>query len=273
MRVEINVLGPFEFLVADTSIVVTASKPRQLLAMLALNAGHVVPSSVLIDEIWDQRPPRTATATLQTYVLHLRRRLTNALAGHDSAKNIIVTRDTGYLLNVDPDTVDAARYDQIAAVGHRAMYAGDHQEATASLGTALNLWHGPALAGVHIGPQLAIESIRLEENRLGDLDLRIDADLHLGRHRQLLGELRTLCARYPTQENFTAQSMLAFYRSGRQWQALSQYRAMRDSMVGQLGMDPSPRLRELHQAILSGDPAMDDLTFSPSSRLPSTLAA
>jgi DNA-binding SARP family transcriptional activator len=260
MRVEIKVLGPLEVAVAGNSIVPTASKPSQLLAMLALNAGRVVTVNALTDEIWESRPPRSGIPTLQTYVLKLRRKLSQALAKTDgvSSKDVLITRRAGYLLDVEPDDVDAVKYSRLSEAGRAAVNDGDHQKASETLSEALNLWRGPALADVTTGPQLGIEKMRLEENRLGDLHLRIEADLCLGRHHQLLGELATLCARHPLMENFCAQHMVALYRSGRQCQALEAYRRLRATMVDQLAVEPSPRMRQLHNAILDGTTSIAD---------------
>ena len=263
MRVEIKVLGPLEVSVDGVSIVPSASKPSKLLAMLALNAGHVVTLSALTDEIWDDAPPRSGVPTLHTYILKLRRKLQDALAGEGSftSKDILITRRSGYLLNLEPSDVDAVRYDRLSAEGRRAVNEGDHERASRTLGEALRLWRGAALVDVETGPHLAIEAMRLEENRLGDLHLRIEADLRLGRHHQLLGELATLCARHPLLENFCAQHMVALYRSGRQSQALGAYRRLRGSMVEQLGVEPSARVRQLHHGILTGQTVIDDLDF------------
>lgn len=263
MRVEIKVLGPLEVSVGGVSIVPTASKPSQLLAMLALNAGHVVTMTTLTEEIWDYQPPRSGVPTLHTYILKLRRKLQHALAGEGevSSKDILITRRSGYLLNVEPGDVDAVRYDRLSSTGRQAVNEGNHESASKLLGEALRLWRGPALADVPTGPQLAIEAMRLEENRLGDMHLRIEADLRLGRHHQLLGELATLCARHPLLENFCAQHMVALYRSGRQSQALETFRRLRMSMVEQLGVEPSMRVRQLHHRILNGHSTVDDPNF------------
>jgi DNA-binding SARP family transcriptional activator len=260
MRVEINVLGPLEVSIDNVSIVPTASKPSQLLAILALNAGRVVTVNTLIDEIWASRPPRSEAATLHTYILKLRRNLDIALSGIGglTAKDILITRRAGYLLAVEPTAVDAIRYEQLSAAGRQAVNDGDHERASRTLTDALRLWRGPALADLPIGPQLAIEALRLDENRLGDLHLRIEADLKLGRHHQLLGELATLCVRHPMLENFCVQHMIALYRSGRQSQALAAYRRLRTEMVDRLGVEPSPRVRQLHHAILTGQPSVED---------------
>jgi DNA-binding SARP family transcriptional activator len=263
MRVEIKVLGPLEVSIGGISIVPTASKPSQLLAMLALNAGHVVTLEALTDEIWDYQPPRSGVPTLHTYVLKLRRKLQDALVGEKdvTSKDILITRRSGYLLNLEPSDVDAVRYDRLSAAGRGAVNDSDHERASRTLGEALRLWRGAALVDVPTGPQLTIEATRLEENRLGDLHLRIEADLRLGRHHQLLGELATLCARHPMLENFCTQHMVALYRSGRQSQALEAYRRLRASMVDQLGVEPSPRVRQLHHGILTEQPVIDDPDF------------
>ncbi|HEY7593873.1 MAG TPA: AfsR/SARP family transcriptional regulator [Actinophytocola sp.] len=263
MRVEIKVLGPLEVSVGGVPIVLTASKPSQALAMLALNAGRVVTMNALTEEIWDREPPRSGLPTLHTYILKLRRKLDAALAGNGArtAKDVLVTRRSGYLLDLEPGDVDAVRYEQLSAAGRRAVNAGDHERASVTLGEGLNLWRGAALADVATGPQLAIEAVRLNENRLGDLHLRIEADLRLGRHHQLLGELATLCARHPLLENFCAQQMVALCRSGRQSQALEAYRRLRADMTDQLGVEPSHRLRRLHHGILTGQAVIDDPEF------------
>jgi SARP family transcriptional regulator, regulator of embCAB operon len=266
VRIEINVLGPLDVSIGGVSIVPTASKPSRLLAMLALNAGHVVTTAALTAEIWDRRPPPSGVPTLRTYVLKLRRMLDRALTGEHgtTSKDILITRRAGYLLDVAPNAVDAIRYDQLSVAGHDAVNNGDHETASRTLGEALRLWRGPVLADVAPGPQLGIEAMRLEETRLGDLYLRIAADLRLGRHHQLLGELATLCARHPLLENFCAQHMIALYRCGRQSEALNAFRRLRATMVDQLGVEPSIKVRRLHHGILTGHASTDedDLVFN-----------
>lgn len=263
MQVEIGVLGPLEVSIGGVSIVPTASKPSQLLAMLALNAGHVVTVQAMAEEVWGTEPPRSGVPTLQTYILKLRRMLNHALADGDvNSKDILSTRRSGYVLAVEPCDVDATRYDQLSALGRQAVNEGDHVSAAHHLAEALRLWRGPALADVPTGPLLEIEAMRLEENRLGDHYLRIEADLKLGRHHQVLGELATLCARHPLLENFCTQHMVALYRCGRQSQALEVYRRLRTEMVDQLGVEPAPRVRSLHQAILSGHAIEEDRSYA-----------
>jgi SARP family transcriptional regulator, regulator of embCAB operon len=263
VRVDIKLLGSMEASIGGVSFVPTASKQRQLLAILALNAGRTVPVSVLMEEIWGPRPPRSAATTLHTYIGKLRRELELALRGdaQHCAKDILVTDQIGYRLNVPQRDVDTCRYEQLAGLGRSAADESDHLTAARTLQAALDLWRGSALSDIAAGPQLMIDVVRLEESRLADLDLRIEADLCLGRHRKLLGELAALCARYPMSENFYAHYMLALYRSGRQWRALEVFQRLRSTMVNQLGVDPSAKLRQLQQAILCGDPSVDSPTF------------
>ncbi|MGH3756272.1 AfsR/SARP family transcriptional regulator [Actinophytocola sp.] len=274
MRAEINVLGSLEVAINGVPVVPTASKPRQLLAMLAINAGRLVTSTALMDELWGDRTPRSAPSTLQTYVLHVRNLIRAALPDDQAqvARDLLTTGHTGYLLQVEPELVDATRYTRLSSGGRVAGAAGDYVKAEGLLSSALALWRGPVLVDVAAGPQLEIEAMRLEESRLTDLTLRIDADLHLGRHHQLLGDLAALCARHPFMENFRAQYMLALYRSGRPGQALEVYHDMWATIRDQLGVDPSPRLRQLHRAILTGDTIIDAPRFMVNTWVPDAVA-
>lgn len=260
---EVNVLGPLEATACGASIVPSARKPRQVLALLALNSGHVVTSDTMIEEIWGDRPPGVPLGTLQTYILHLRRKLGQALArdGDRTSKEVLITTPGGYTLDVPRDDVDAGRYERLVAAGRCAVNHGDYATAAHVLGEALEVWRGRALVDVAIGPMLQVERTRLEESRLCTLDLRIDADLRLGRHRLMLDELAGLCARHPWFENFHAQYMIALHRSGLQWRALEVYRRLYASAGKQLGVDPSRHLRQLHQAILAEDPMVSDPGF------------
>ncbi|GLZ36161.1 hypothetical protein Lesp02_83480 [Lentzea sp. NBRC 105346] len=251
---DIKVLGPLEAHDNGVSITPTASKPRQVLALLGLHAGHVVTVPALIEELWGMAPPRSALTTLQTYVLQVRRRI--EAAGADAAKDVLVTRYGGYLLEIGTGRVDVVEYERLAAQGQRALEAGELERASRLLRSALQVWRGPVLADVRIGLRLGMEVTRLEESRLGVLEAQMDADLRLGRHQKLLGELALLTAQHPLHENFCAQHMLALYRSGRQSRALEAYRTLHDRIVEELGLAPSERLRRLHQAILTADPSL-----------------
>lgn len=259
MQLDITVLGSLTASIAGVNCLPNASKPRQVFALLALNAGRVVSSAEIAEEIWENDPPRSVSTTMHTYIRTLRKELESVI-GHDdgpTSKSVLVTGHGGYRLEIEPEQVDAGRYKQLALAGRRAAGKGDHAAASEHLGSALRLWRGPILSGVTIGPQLGSEAAWFEESRLSDLELRIDADLHLGRHQLLLGELAALCVRYPMLESFHAQYMLALFRSGRQWRAMESYQRLRTVLVSQLGVDPTPRLQKLHHAILCGDSALE----------------
>ncbi|WP_030668732.1 AfsR/SARP family transcriptional regulator [Streptomyces rimosus] len=256
---DIKLLGSLSAETGGVSIVPTASKPRQILALLAVCANQVLPVPTLMEEIWGADMPRSAPTTLQTYILQLRRRIAAAL-GPDSpvgSKDVLVTRYGGYLLGIDPEAVDVHVYDRLVAESRTAADAGDAAAVARLCRRALALWRGPALVDVQTGPTLEVELVRLEESRLGVLERRIDAELQLGMHSHLLAELRALTVRHPLHEGLHAQFMIALYRSGRQWQALETYQALRGRLVDELGVDPSPRLQRLHRTVLGGDPALD----------------
>ncbi|MEO3977557.1 AfsR/SARP family transcriptional regulator [Streptomyces sp. CAU 1734] len=255
---EIRVLGPLVAQLEHTSVVPSAAKPRQVLALLALHPGQVVTVSTLLDELWGDAPPRTAPATLQTYIRQLRRMLAAALdpSGVRGPKDVLCTRYGGYALDVSA-AVDATEFQRLCVTGQTALREGADAEASQLLHRALALWRGPALADVQIGRALEVETLRLEETRLCALDGRIEADLRLGRHAALLGELTALAAQHPLHETVHAQLMLALYRSGRTSHALSAYQRLRRSLIRELALEPSPRLQRLHQAILESDPGLE----------------
>ncbi|MEV2255275.1 AfsR/SARP family transcriptional regulator [Streptomyces sp. NPDC050147] len=256
---KIQVLGPLSAEVNGGSIVPTAGKPRQILSLLALYPGRVLPVPTLMDEIWETEPPRSALTTLQTYILQLRRRLGTAMGpgAPGGAKDVLATRHGGYLLQVPQDCVDVHQYDYLVAEGQTAFEAGANDVSAARFRQALDLWNGPALVDVQVGPILEIEVMRLEESRLVTVERRIDADLRLGRHAELLAELAELAARHPQHEGLHSQAMVALYRSGRQASALEVYRKLRVRLIDDLGVEPSPQLQRLHQAMLNVDPQLD----------------
>ncbi|MFJ6939932.1 BTAD domain-containing putative transcriptional regulator [Streptomyces sp. NPDC101132] len=273
---DIAVLGALSVRENGISITPTAPKPRQVLALLALHADQVVPVSALIEELWAGEPPRSARTTLQTYVLQLRSLIATALEHADpgpgtdaedaparpgtvparrrTAKDVLVTLPGGYLLNSGGGTSDVREFDRLAGMGYRAMDAGDFPGAARLLREALSLWSGPAFADVQGGIQLDMETRRLEEIRLCALDQRIEADLRLGRHRELLAELTVLASRYLTHESLHGQFMLALHRSGRRGEALDAYQRLRGTLVRELGLEPSAALRRLQRSILMAGP-------------------
>ncbi|MCX3063668.1 AfsR/SARP family transcriptional regulator [Streptomyces beihaiensis] len=251
---DIEVLGPLSVREHGISIVPTAPKPRQVLALLALNADRVVPVSTLMEELWGDTPPRSARTTLQTYVLQLRELLGDALTrGGEQrveAKDVLTTLPGGYRLCVRGGLLDFQELEQRAGAGYRAMDAEDYEGAAKRLREALSLWTGATLADVQAGSQLGPEVDRLEETRLCILDQRIEADLRLGHHRGLLSELTVLVSRYPMHESLHGQFMLALYRSGRRGEALNVYQRLRTTLVRELGLEPSAALSRLQRSIL-----------------------
>ena len=255
---DIGLLGALRVRENGTSVVPTAPKPRQVLALLAVRADQVVPVANLVEELWAGTPPRSARTTLQTYVLQLRDLIATSLCQGDdgsvperSAKDVLTTLPGAYLLATGGGGSDIAEFERLAELGYRAMDDENHAGASRFLRQALDLWTGPPFADVHPGAQMTVEARRLEECRLCALDQRIEADLHLGRHRELLAELTVLTSRYRSHENLHAQFMLALYRSGRRSESLHVYQQLRTHLVRDLGLEPSPRLRRLQQAILT----------------------
>lgn len=256
---EIQVLGPLAATLNGVSIMPTASKPRQLLALFAFSPSRIVPVSTLMEELWGAALPQSAMTTLQTYVLQLRRLLGTAM-GPDApggAKEVLATRHGGYVLQIPAGSVDLHRYEQLAVSGQRAFERGDDQQAATLLRDALDMWHGPALVDVRAGSVLSIEIMRLRVSRLVTVERRIDADLRLGRHTELIAELTDLIARHPQHEGLHSQAMIALYRSGRPATALDMYRRLRKRLIEELGVEPSPQLQRLHQMMLTVDPALD----------------
>ncbi|MFD7259972.1 BTAD domain-containing putative transcriptional regulator [Streptomyces sp. NPDC059874] len=258
---DIEVLGSLAVREQGISVTPTAPKPRQVLAILALHADQVVPVSALIEELWAGTPPRSARTTLQTYVLQLRTLIAAALeqsppgdGERRTAKDVLVTLPGGYLLDSGGGLSDVREFERLSGTGYRAMDAGDFPGAARKLREALALWSGPAFADVHGGIQLDMEIRRLEETRLCALDQRIEADLRLGRHRELLAELTVLVSQYRTHENLHGQFMLALHRSGRRGEALDVYQRLRATLVRELGLEPSTSLRRLQRSILMAGP-------------------
>nr|WP_237694020.1 AfsR/SARP family transcriptional regulator [Streptomyces sp. SID2888] len=263
-------MGPLSADLCGTSVVPTANKPRQLLALMALNVNQVLPVSTLMNEIWNETDlPRSALPTLHTYILQLRRRLAEALSPDSAraAKDILVTKPGGYLLNVPDESVDATAYRRLLGNARSAAARGDVVTAARAYDDALALWRGPALVDVQPGAVLTPELARLEENRLGVVQERIDAWLQLGCHAQLLDELTSLTGRHPLNENLHAQFMTALYRAGRQSRAMETFQSLRRRLVNELGVEPSRRVRMLHEAMLAADPTLDVLPADDRIRL------
>jgi len=238
-------LGPLEASADGKPIALPGGKPSALLARLLLDAGRVVSVETLVDSLWGERSPPTAQKVLQVYISQLRKVLG---AGQ------IETRAPGYLVLAERDDHDLGRFEALA---ESARDARDPARRAKLLDEALSLWRGAPLAEFREEPFAPAAARRLEELRLSALELRIDADLELGEHARLVGELEALVAQEPLREWPRRQLMLALYRSGRQAEALERYREGRRLLVQELGIEPSPRMQELERAILRHDPTLD----------------
>ena len=245
---DFRILGPLEVVADGASLRLGGPKQRATLAILLLSANRVVPVERLADDLYAGAAPVTAVTQVQRQVSELRKLV---------REPVIETRAPGYTIHVSPEQLDLSRFERRVEEATELLARGEAQRANDLLREALTLWRGPALADLAYESfvQTAIE--RLEEIRLAALAQRIEADLALERHREVVGELQQLSDEHPTQEAFRAQLMLALYRSGRQTEALDVYRKTRATLSEEFGIEPSPRLRELERAILTQDPALD----------------
>ena len=248
MAIEFRVLGSLDALDNGRPLALGGPRQRAVLALMLLRANEVVPASRLIDDIWGEESPETAGNLLQGYVSDLRRVL---------GREAIATRGHGYAIYVAPDDLDLRRFERLADAGVEALDDWRPREAAEILRQALSLWRGPALGDLVDQGFVSAAVSRLEELRLGVLEKRIDADLASGRHADVVAELTVLVAEYPLREWFRGQQILALYRCGRQADALESYQAARRLLAQELGIDPSPGLQRLEQAILEQDPSLD----------------
>ncbi|MBO0866950.1 MAG: winged helix-turn-helix domain-containing protein [Micromonosporaceae bacterium] len=246
---KVSVLGPLEMAVNGKLVTPSAPKLRNLVALMALRQGHVVTRDTLMEELWGEAPPVSALATLQTYIYQLRRLLGEEPGG---GRDTLVTKPLGYLIQLGPDDLDLAVFDRLVEQG-RAALAGAPDRAARLLGEALRMCTPNPLSDVDAGPVLGVHISQLAERRLQAIELRVEADLRLGRHREVIGELKTLVAQHPFHEGFSASLMLALERSGRRPEALEAYQALRVTLGEELGIDPSPRLRGMYGALLAVD--------------------
>jgi DNA-binding SARP family transcriptional activator len=252
---EFRILGPLEVRDGGRAIPTGSGRQRELLALLILNANETVSTDRIVDELWGGRPPRSAPKVVQNHVSHLRRALGDGL---------LVTHGSGYALSLALGQLDLDRFEQLLQQGREAAAAGDADQGAELLRSALHLWRGEPLADVAYAPFAQPEIARLDERRLAAVEQLMDAELRLGRHQDLVGELRSLVAAHPLRERLRAQLMLALYRSRRQAEALAVYQEARRVLVDELGIEPSPELQQLERSILQQDPALELLTQSTS---------
>jgi DNA-binding SARP family transcriptional activator len=251
---DFRILGPLEVLDEGRRVALGGSKQRSLLALLLLRVNEWLSADSLIDALWGERPPATASKTLQVHVSGLRKALgagpSNASAG------LVVTREHGYELRLDPDRLDACRFERLVAEGRSELDAGRPERGVRALEVALSLWRGVPLGELSSEPFARQEVARLEDRRVAALEQVIEAKLALGGHDEVVGPLESLISEYPYRERPRAQLMLALYRSDRQADALHAYQNARKTLVEELGIEPGERLRELERAILAQDPGL-----------------
>jgi DNA-binding SARP family transcriptional activator len=257
--IEVGVLGELRARAGNVDLVARPQQQRQVLALLAMAPKQVVRVSELCAELWEDEPPHSALTVIQTYVVALRKKLANALGcGQREVSNkVLVTHQDGYSQNMDRDMIDATRFDRLARLGSRMLAAGRPGEAANHLHHALELWRGPVLADLRTGPVLDLDVTRLTLARQVAVEQRIEADLALGRHYEVLPELADLTARHKLDEKLYQHYMLALHRTGRRTKALEVYHRLRGVLATDLGLEPSRRAQQLHQAILRADPALD----------------
>jgi class 3 adenylate cyclase/DNA-binding SARP family transcriptional activator len=245
---DFRILGPLEVRDGSRELRLRGGKERALLALLLVNANRTLALDRIVDELWGDDVPETAPKMVQIYVSHLRKAL---------PPDLLHTRPPGYALEVRPDQLDLHRFEQLTAEARSALERGDAARAADSFGEALSLWRGHALEEFAAEPFALPEAARLEELRMSALEGRLEADLQRGRHDDVAGELEALVARYPLREGLRRQHMLALYRAGRQAEALGAYQDARHVLADELGIEPSPALRDLERRILQQDPTLD----------------
>ena len=248
---EFGLLGPLLVRRGDAVVPVRAGKQRTALATLLLNANHIVPTEDLVEALWGTAPPPSARVSVQNYVAQLRKAL------GDQSHSRIGTQPRGYVISVADGELDTARFEVLLGAARQAARDSAWDTASAQARAALAQWRGEPLADVE-SELLAVREVpRLADLRLQALQTRIEADLHRGRHAEVIGELQLLAVAHPLREHPHALLMLALYRDGRQAEALAAYQAARRVLREELGTEPGPELRELHQQILAADPALD----------------
>jgi DNA-binding SARP family transcriptional activator/class 3 adenylate cyclase len=247
----------------ERDVPLRGGKQRALLALLLVNANRTLALDRIVDELWGEDVPDSAQKMVQIYVSKLRKVL---------PAGMVHTRPPGYALQLEPHDLDLERFERLAAEARASLEAGRPDDAAAGYRAALELWHGPALAEFTSEPFAQAEGPRLEELRMNVLEGRLEADLRLGRHDELVGELEALVARHPLREGLRRRQMLALYRSGRQAEALAAYQEARSVLADELGIEPSPALRDLERLILQQDSALDLAPAPPQPTPPSEAA-
>ena len=243
-----RILGPLEAYDRERQLPLGGARQRAVLALLLLHGNETLTRDVIVNELWGENPPPTAAKVLQNCVSALRKEL---------PPDTIRTVAGAYGLALEADELDRDRFERLVAEGRAALEEGDHAEALEQLRRALGLWRGAPLSDLSYEAFAQDEIKRLEELHIGAWEDRVEAELALGRHDELVPELEGLVTRHPLRERLRAQLMLALYRAGRQAEALEAYRSARRTLLAELGIEPGRALRELEHAILEQDPAID----------------
>ncbi len=248
---DIRVLGPLQLRSGNALPTPTAPKERKLLALLLMHSGRTVPISTITEELWSDRPPRTAVTAIQAYVLNIRRNLAVALGlrGVDVRADLLQTKNKGYAFHAENCHFDLPRYQTLENSGRQALRAGDRDRGVRLLRQAEGMWRGALLAGVDRGSALRAVTARVEQSRLTARTLRIQAEIGLGRHQCVLPELAELVAQFPFDELLHRYYMLVLQRSGRRTEALEVFRRLRRAMAEETGLEPSAELQLLYQEI------------------------
>lgn len=258
---EFRILGPLGVSAEGLDGTPSAPKLRKVLSLLLVHADEVVPVASILKELWDDEPPRSGLTTLQTYVLHLRKLLAS-VAGRPSdeiAREVLVTGTGGYTLRLGLARLDLCDFQAHLTEGQKTRGAGQDMHAVHHLRAALELWRGPALADVPAGRLLESKVRELEEWRLVALECLIEAELHLGMHREVVAKLAGLAVENPLHEGLHRQYMVALHLGGRRAQALEVFHRLRGTLVRELGLEPAPHLQRLQQAILTGEADVRDI--------------
>jgi DNA-binding SARP family transcriptional activator len=249
------VLGALEVADGNDNCTPSAAKVRWTLALLLMRANQVVETGAFIDELWGENPPRSAVTTTQTYIYQLRKLFGQRL-GARQADQLIRTQPPGYRLVTCPAAIDACEFDRLRALGQEALRRGQHARAAEAFRQALALWRGPALSDIPVGRLLRAHVAHLEEMRMRTLELRIQADLELDQHRELVPELRSLVIAHPLNEWFHTQLISILGQTGRRGEALHAYQQLRRVLDDELGLEPSPEAQRLQLELLRpGAPA------------------
>jgi predicted ATPase/DNA-binding SARP family transcriptional activator len=249
---EVLLLGPLEVRDQGRALNVPGNRPRELLALLALNAGRVVSAERLIELLWGDEVPPTAANALQVHISALRK----VLEPSGPPFRWLISDRSSYVLRIKPEQIDCARFEQLVDRGHQALKRGDVAQSVELLAKAIGQWRGSALADVTGQPWSIGEAKRLEDLRLAAEEDRIEAELALGRNSELIPQLEALISRHPFRERLRGQLMIALYRAGRQAEASDVYQKTREVLVEELGMEPGIELQQLLKAIVNQDPAL-----------------